>query len=125
MVTKDGRRLDTDTKIEMHLEACPRPCVLSQTGGLKEEGQCKDLRDEKQIQTIRLEIGGFEIGGRARCNRQRKGGVLLRFSRVKIRPPWHQQEFTRGFVSFWVNPVILGLYVSGLFDKEGMLFPEK
>ena len=49
MVTKDGRELDTDAEIKMHLVVCPRPCVPSQTSGLKEEGQSKDGRDEKQI----------------------------------------------------------------------------
>ena len=28
-----------------------------------------------------------------------------------------------GSFFFGVNPVILGLFVPGLFDKEGMLFP--
>ena len=55
-----------------------------------------------------------------------RGGVLLVFSRVKIRPSWHQQEFTREIVFFEVDPVILGMFVwSGLLDKEGMLFPGK
>jgi len=49
MVAKEGRKLDTDAKIEMHLEVRPHPCVLSQTGGLKEDIRWKDLRDKKQI----------------------------------------------------------------------------
>ena len=68
MVAKEGRKLDTDAKIEMHLEVRPCLCVLSQTGGLKGEGRWKDLRDKKQIQTIRLKIDGYEIGDRARFN---------------------------------------------------------
>ena len=67
-----------------------------------------------------MEIDGFEIEGRTKCNRQQKGGVLLRFSRVKIRLSWHQQEFTREIFLFLfeVNPVILGIFVSGLFEKK-------
>ena len=74
MVAKDRREVDTDVEVKMHLKVCPRPCVPSQTGGWKEEGQRMEERYEKQIQTIRLEIDGLEIGGRAKCNRQRKGG---------------------------------------------------
>ena len=90
MVAKNGRELDMDAKIEMHLVVCPQLCVLSQTSGWKEEGRRMDKRDEKQIQTIRLETDGLEIGCCMKCNRQQKGGVLLTFSRVKIRPLWHQ-----------------------------------
>ena len=56
-----------------------------QTGGPDEGGQWKDQRDKKQFQTIRFVIDEVTIGGGARCTRRRKGGVLLRFSRIKIR----------------------------------------
>ena len=69
--TRAADGLDTNAEIKMHLLVCLRPCVPSQTGGLKEEGRSKDKRDKKQIQTIRLEIDGLEIGGRAKCDRQR------------------------------------------------------
>ena len=68
---------------------------MSQNGGPSEGGRWKDQRDKKQVKTIRFEIDEVEIGGGARCTRQRKGGVLLLFSRVKIRLSWHQQEFTK------------------------------
>ena len=49
--------------------------------------------------------------------------VLLRFSRIKIRSSWHQQEFTRFFLC---QPSYPGsIYFLGLFDREGMLFPGK
>ena len=68
---------------------------VSWTGGADEGGRWKNQRDKKQFQTIIFVIDEFEIGGGARCTRRRKGGVLLQFSRVKIRSSWHQQEFTR------------------------------
>ena len=42
--------------------------------GRKDEGRRMDQRDEKQIQTIRLEIDGLGRGGRVKCNRQQKRG---------------------------------------------------
>ena len=69
MVAKDRREVDTDVEVKMHLKVCPRPCVLSQTGGWKEEGQRMEERYEKQIQTIRLEIDGLEIAGCVKYNR--------------------------------------------------------
>ena len=66
-----------------------------------------------------MEIDGFEIIGRAKCNRQRKGGVLLKFSRVKIRPSWHQQEFTRIFL-FWSVTVFLVFHRDAPSDDSGL-----
>ena len=69
---------------------CPKPVD-------RMKGRQKDQRDEKQFQTIRFEIDEVKIGCGARCTRQRKGGVLLQLSRIKIRLLWHQQEFTITF----------------------------
>ena len=77
MVAKDGRELDTDDEIEMHLVVCPRQCGCSRSVERKEKGRRMDQRDEKQIKTIRLEIDGLGRGGRAKCNQQRKRGSFV------------------------------------------------
>ena len=80
------RSQNQDASPGLSLTVCSEP---------DEGGRWKDQRDKKQLQTIRFVIDEIEIGGGAWCTRRRKGGVLLRFSRIKIRLSWHQQEFTR------------------------------
>ena len=58
------------------------------------------------------------------CTRQREEGVMLRFSMIKIRSSWYQQEFSR-FLFFGSSQSSWVYFFLGLFDREGMLFPGK
>ena len=53
----------------------------------------------------------------------KKGGVLSTFSMVKIRPSWHQQEFTREENLVWsvtVGGLLCGLHRDAFSDGLGL-----
>ena len=89
-----------------------------------EEGRWKDQREKKQFQTIKFVIDEVKRGGGAWCTRQRKGGVLVQFSRIKIRSLWYQQVFIIIFY-FWSQPSHPGcICFLGCFIEKVCCFQE-